>query len=535
MNKNVTISREYLLQKPVDADVLGELCAQLGETLPKVSYSPSLELRSKTDYSFRYEAPDEWLADVRSSISDIARLELYAHGGRDNLSVSIDLRRGEASMRSSANETSNAERLLASVESLLQLTTLRGSTDGADTPAKRRKFFIEPAMDAQWYEKAFAEVQKIVGLTPYTDGKIRLAPKDGETYSFSSLEAFRTEVIQQHHSVTYLYLWVTGHRRRVHIICDVPRQLLELEIAGQSISETDTLTNQIVAACGLIAAPDDPYRYRRHARVYSMKWPGKRQFASTLRAVLDGVFKRPPVVVEAYGTAGGSDEHLQPATNLEDFLAYVGDDSVKYETLSLLVEGAHGAALGVHIDLTKNELEFQTPCGAEEVEKIHRILSQSMSLKLKRRIEGDGESDGENKKSGEGVVAKVLLAIMGAFLSVEFVKGAIPQYDVDVTFPKPDAAGRAGVPTGPFKLWWELDKTQWWHKVDLESKHVPPTTLRFLDSSGTVVMTMQGRPGDAIGVPDGVYDLQIVVPEVSATKQISLSVGGGAGAKGVAP
>ena len=110
-----------------------------------------------------------------------------------------------------------------------------------------------------------------------------------------------------------------------------------------------------------------------------------------------------------------------------------------------------------------------------------------------------------------------------AFFSVEFIKAAVPQDSLEITFPRPRADEVAVLNADSVRPHWIVRRTRWWDTKDLA--YPPSATLQVLDSEGREVLNMKGvHPGHQINLQPGAYQLGVAIPELGKSVRMRLEI-----------
>lgn len=528
----VCLNRRYLLPKDIDKNLL-LATSKLATLVSNPTYSAhSVVIASKPNYEFEFATLLEWQQFVTDKWTEVRKANMHISASDTYLSIGYELEQeglggGEVELRLEAPTVEALDTSVTAAEAILKLPA-RPDSDRHAVQSLQRRYFVNSLITAEWIDCLVKAMQRELGANPYVNAKLRLTQSGAPEQSFGNLESWRLEALRSWNDLAEIDLWLSARGRRVLFNCDLRRQLLKLETEARSQEEAMSLLSALVNELDLEEAPDQPYQYRRFARFFKiLHWKTNSAFAEAIRAALTKGFASPPVLVSSYITLGGSSQDLEPSSTLDAFLARIGDPNTEYDSAHLYVEGPRGKALGISLDRVAQELAIRSSLDRKQFNQVVDEFENAIDLKLVKAVSSDKEVSG-GKGAGEGMLAKVVIAVVGLFLSVEFIKEAIPRHNVEITFPRVQADGIATIQSDTLHLHWLVQQTRWWDTRDLENAAL--ARLELLDPSGAVVLERVGQsPGAALKVAPGSYEVVVTIPALGKSARLPLRMVGNSG------
>lgn len=523
----VCLNRRYLLPKEIDKNLL-LATSQLATLIPDPTYSVhTVAIESKPNYEFEFATLLEWQHFVTEKWIEVRKANMRISASDAYLGVGYELEQGEIELRLEAPTVAALDTNVTAVEAILKLPALPDN-DRHAVQSLQRRYFVNSPITGEWIECLVKAIQRELGTSPYVNARLRLAQSAAPEQAFGNLETWRLEALRSWNDLAEIDLWLSARGRRVLFNCDLRRQLLKLETEARSQEEAMSLLSALVNELDLEEAPDQPYQYRRFARFFKiLHWKSNLAFADAIRAALTKGFAKPPVLVSSYITLGGSTQDLEPSLTLDAFLTRIGDPNTEYDSAHLYVEGPRGKALGISLDRATQELAIRSSLDRKQFNQVVDEFENAIDLKLVKAVSPDKETSG-GKGSGEGLLAKVVIAIVGLFLSVEFIKEAIPRYQVEITFPRTQSDGMATIHADSFHLRWLVHKTRWWDTRDVDNAGL--ARVELLDTSGGVVLDrVDQHPGAVLSVAPGNYEVVVTIPALGKSARLPLRMVGKSG------
>lgn len=523
----VSLNRRYLLPKEIDKNLL-LATSQLATLVPNPTYSVhTVVIESKPNYEFEFATLLEWQQFASDKWTEVRKANMRISATDAFLGIGYELEQGELELRLETSTVAELDASVAAAEAILKLPLLPDN-DRHAAQSLQRRYFVNAPITAEWIDGLVKAIQRELGVRPYVNARLRLVQSTAPEQSFGNLDTWRAEALRSWDDLAEIYLWISARGRRVLFDCDLRRQLLKLETEARSQNETMSLLSALVNELDLEEAPDQPYQYRRFARFFKiLHWKTNSAFAGAIRAALAKGFAKPPVLVSSYITLGGSTQDLEPSSTLDAFLTRIGDATTEYDSAHLYVEGPRGKALGLSLDRVTQELAIRSSLDRKQFNQIVEEFENAIDLKLIKAVSPDKET-ASGKGAGEGMLAKVVIAIVGLFLSVEFIKEAIPRYNVEITFPRLQSDGIATIQSDTLHLRWLVQETRWWDTRDVENAAL--ARLELLDTSGAVVLNrVDQSPGAGLKVAPGNYEVVVTIPALGKSARLPLRMVGKAG------
>lgn len=480
-------------------------------------------IRSKPDYEFTFDSLDDWKTFVGDRWTEIARTRLSAWSNGKAVSVDYDVVNGEAGLHLEAPTVEMIDAMAAEAEKILELPRLLDG-EGKGLHGLRRKYFINEEVTPTWIKALVGAIRRDVGPSLYISARLRWAQPAASEQAFEDLDAWLAELAANWNHLGSVYLWLSSSSRRMLFDCDIRRQLLVLESYAHSYQEAAARLSSLASMLDLEEAPDDPFKYRRFAKVFKIvHWKTNSAFARAVELALAKGFATSPALVESYTATGRGAEDLEPIHSIDTFVARVGEPGASIDRAHLYVEGARGRGLGITLDRTKEELWIGSSLDRKEFNAVVECFENAVDLKLKKE-EAPPKDDVPRKPSGEGLLAKLIVAVVGLFLSVEVIKESIPRYSVEITFPRTQSDGKAAVVSGELALDWVVRRSRWWDNAEL----TPPmeAMLTILDSRGSPISPGAARIGSGfqLQLGPGHYEVILRFPELGKSARLPLVV-----------
>jgi len=526
---DVSLNRRFSLPRDVDEELVLRALRVLG-VIGKCDYSTySVSVRSKQDYEFSFASLDEWKTFVGDRWTDISRARLYANCRDKSVSVTYDVVDGEARLSISAPTEEALDAVAEEAENILKLLRV---PDGARRGLQglRRKYFINEEVTSDWIKSLVEAIRLDVGPRPYVSARLRWTKPAAKEQVFEDLSAWQEELAANWPHVSSVYVWISSSGKRFLFDCDIGRELIDLESYCLSSEEALIRLSSVVSKFDLEEVPVTLFKYRRFAKSFKiLHWKGNASFARAVELAIGEGFARKgkgstrkPVLVESFTTTGRGSEDLEAIDSIDAFVARFGDAGASIDRAKLYVQGPRGRDLGILLDRAKEELWIGSSFGRKEFNAVVEYFENAIDLKLMKE-ETEPKEAAAKKSPGEGMLAKLVLAVVGLFLSVEVIKESIPRYSVEITFPRAQSDGRATAPAGNLTLHWIVHERRWWDTTDLVGP--PEGMLTVLDSRGAEMPpgTEPIGKGERNFVP-GHYELVLHFPALGKSTRLPLLV-----------
>lgn len=517
----VIARRRYLVARS-DRDKLFATCQQALQFAPAPGYlSCSAVEEASLDVTYRFSTYEKWRVFVRSKWYSLNNLSFHCSDSHNRVTIDCDLGSGDASILVAGESAAEVRRRLTELEATLACPRL---PEGANESMRglSRHYFVNVPITIEWVEQLVQIAVQDVGGRLNVVAKIRLVGEKSTEHIFRDTIAWQHELRKLWSEVESIYVWLHRKERTLSIDCDLPRQLVHAEAEALSYEEATGLIRSLEASLTLEEAPADPYRYRRFARFYEIKkWESNSAFAEAVSASLKRVFPTTVAFVSGYVTRGGSSQNLKSTSCVEAFLAEVGNSGPEYDSAELYVEGPRGKALGVDLNRLRGILEIRGSIDRKTFNAVAEEFENSIDLRLTKDVSPTFKEDG--KRAPYDFLAKLVLAVIGLFVSVEFIKEAVPRDQLEIVFPREGADGRAKVLSGSFRPHWTVQRTRWWDTKELSK--FPSARVVLIDHLGDVVLDHNMEVDDPpIPVYEGEYELVVTVVELRESDRVRLQV-----------
>ena len=433
-----------------------------------------------------------WESIELQIFGDSRRVSIFAYPLRKEVSLTIG---------TNSAESAEARKLL---EELTSVLTLMPTNAVKALEGEARRYFIEDAIDENWFVKLRDVVQTFILPQASFRGDYWIGDQKS---SKGDLDSWWNEVRSHWNEVRTLYCWCWLPHSATTVDIDLIRQTLKLELQRPTpaVLREDRLRAE--TRLNLKQFEGNPYQYRKYARLFRIDdWKGDAPLVESLRKAIGNAFPgRGPVLVNAYVKQGEKAEDLHSFSSLESFFARL-EEGTPYKSAHLRVDGPKGSGVGIAVDRSKDRIAVRSSLDRDRFLRFLDDLQHRLDLTA-IKIEGEDENEGskpEKKSLREvsipvgGVVLSAVIALTASLLTA-----GLPSLKttLKVTVPAVSADGSAHVLGTSSPVRWTISRRtirQGEIPVDSTAK----LTLERADGQGTKTEQTGARPGARVNFPD---------------------------------
>lgn len=442
------------------------------------------------------------------------------------LDISIQIERGELTLRLVTPDNGDIEKLSASligVLSLLEQDTGLLPTEnnyrGTLLEGAERTYFSNQPIDLVWFDQAL-EVLKSYIQNSLDYGIFRTRQHNAPTSSWQNEITWRNYVTEHWDSLEYLHCFFRVRDLSLTFTCEPPHDWVFLNIETVNHERVEDIHAEIAQRLSLTKIEGHPFKPNSSGYYSVGNWSNQGFAKAVIQAA--STFTKYSVVeaVVIEDKDDGQRSHIT-FSRIEPFIERLGQGK-RYIATHLRIKGPKGAGLGIHVRDQCTRLELTSHLSPQEFPKLAILFDNELNLKKIAATKEDADAiKGRQNSLLILIGVPVLTSLLTSTLVTEIRQAAIPKYKIQIVNPRDTLSKPI---SQPVQVHWKLEEERWFQtKFDDDSL----AQIRVFTDAALVKQMKNQHPGVRLpSLKPGAYKVEVISVKSGIRDSVIIKVSG---------